>query len=107
MTTPLARLDLGVDRDGRTIASLSGEIDLSNAAEIEQQLLRATQDTNTLTLDLTGLDYLDSRGMAVIQHLADRHTNGDLLLAIIASPDSIAHDVLTITHIAHSLRAPD
>jgi len=105
MTTPLARLELSIDNDGRTTASLIGEIDLSNAAGIEQQLVHVTQHINALTLDLTGLDYLDSQGVAIIQRLADRHTNGDLLLSILAAPDSIVNDVLTITHIAHSLRA--
>ena len=105
MTAPLARLELSVDRNGCTTASLAGEVDLSNAAEIEQQLVQATRDIDAITLDLTRLDYLDSQGVAVIQRLVDRHTNGDLVLSIVATPDSIVNDVLTITHITHSLSA--
>lgn len=102
MNEPLARLDLIQQPDHHTIATLTGEVDLTNADQIQRQLTDATEHTNTLTVDLTAVEYLDSQGVRILQHLTDRHRNGNLRLTIITAPASIAHDILTITHIPHT-----
>jgi len=52
---------------------ISGEIDLANAARVQDQINSSiTNDVRTVLIDLTGLDYLDSAGLRVLFTLADR-----------------------------------
>jgi anti-anti-sigma factor len=61
--------ELTVERqDGATIAHLDGEIDTATAPRLQEQLLAATAD-GPLILDLTGVEYLDSAGIAVLDAL--------------------------------------
>jgi anti-sigma B factor antagonist len=56
------------DRDGdvHTIA-LNGELDLANAADVEQQLTSAeATDAASIVLDLSGLTFIDSTGIRMI-----------------------------------------
>ena len=50
---------------------VTGEIDLSNAETVEQQILRGVDgELATATLDLTGLRYIDSAGLWILFRLA-------------------------------------
>ena len=67
----LAQLDVGSDADILD-ATLSGEVDLSNAVEIEIALERAIPNTaRGMVLDLSGLEYLDSAGINALFNHAD------------------------------------
>ena len=56
------------ERVGNRIATITGEIDLSNAAQIGAAL-EADAD-GKLIIDLTDLDSIDSSGLAVVARLA-------------------------------------
>lgn len=46
---------------------LAGELDLANAAQVEQQLKRAeATDAATIMLDLSGLSFIDSTGIGLL-----------------------------------------
>ena len=70
MTGPeLARV--AVERHGETmLARLAGEIDLSNAVTVEDQVTRGLYGATAVAVDLAGLDYLDSAGLALLVLLA-------------------------------------
>lgn len=56
------------------VAGLSGEIDLSNAADL-QRLLNGLVEQGPVVVDLSGLDFLDSTGLSaliVARRRADR-----------------------------------
>ncbi len=59
--------------DGLIIASLSGEIDLSNAADIAERLYRAVpHSAQGVVIDLSDLRYIDSRGIHVLLQVLER-----------------------------------
>jgi len=64
--------------DGDRILTVTGEIDMSNAAEFGAALDRGLAAGTVLTVDLSGVTYVDSAGMAV---LFDRATRHDLRLS--------------------------
>lgn len=76
MTTALTLVaSAGDDRD--RILTVTGEIDMSNAAGFGAALDRELAAGSSLTVDLTGVTYIDSAGVAV---LFDRAATHDLRL---------------------------
>jgi anti-anti-sigma factor len=99
MTQPLA--DVRVHSSpARTVVTIVGEVDLSNADALQQQLLGAAQQTEgrALVVDLSGLQYMDSRGVRVLYELARARGTWDLV--IVAPADSAAGQLLDITRMA-------
>ncbi|MBE8525397.1 STAS domain-containing protein [Amycolatopsis sp. H6(2020)] len=76
MTTALTLVG-GPGDDGDRVLSVTGEIDMSNAAEFGAALDRELAAGTAVTVDLTGVAYLDSAGVAV---LFDRAAEHDLRL---------------------------
>ncbi|MET7451923.1 STAS domain-containing protein [Streptomyces sp. NPDC005574] len=68
MTTPLT-LTPGRRSDGKQLLTAAGEIDMSNTEALADAL---TGITGRVVVDLTGVDYLDSAGLAVLFAQADR-----------------------------------
>lgn len=77
--------------------SLRGEIDLSNAAAVLEEVVEGTIDASRVILDLDGLDYVDSQGVAMLFELAHRFTSDDRSLSIVASPGTAAHELFRHT----------
>ncbi len=82
-----------------TLATIRGEIDLSNAEDIGLQLNDASQQCTDLIVDLSAVTYIDSQGARILQHLATRHTYGVLRLTLLTPPNSVARKLLSITAI--------
>jgi anti-anti-sigma factor len=63
-----------VDRsDGAARIVVTGELDLANAEIVERQILRGVDgELGTVTLDLTGLRYIDSAGLWILFRLGTR-----------------------------------
>jgi anti-anti-sigma factor len=54
-------------------ARITGEIDLSNAPDLEESILEAVPNTALgMVVDLTGVGYLDSAGVRMLVHLVER-----------------------------------
>ena len=74
------------DRDGVSVVRVEGEVDLTNAAALERALEGIS--AGAVVLDLSGVVYLDSSGIRVIdrghRHLAQQQR----LLLIVCPPDS-------------------
>ncbi|MEV6445012.1 STAS domain-containing protein [Amycolatopsis sp. NPDC051716] len=75
MTTALTLVS-GPGDDGGRVLSVTGEIDMSNAAEFGAAL-DGELAAGAVTVDLTGVAYLDSAGVSV---LFDRAAEHDLRL---------------------------
>jgi anti-anti-sigma factor len=74
MTTPLkCEIDAS---DGTVALIVTGEIDLSNIDAFTQAMLDAVStdsgSSQPLTVDLSGVDYLDSGAISALFHHADR-----------------------------------
>lgn len=71
MTGP-ARMTLEGDGEVLT-ARITGEIDLSNASELEETIVDAVPNTTLgMVVDLSGVGYLDSAGVRMLVHLVER-----------------------------------
>jgi anti-sigma B factor antagonist len=80
----LGTLTLQSERDGDMHAiTLSGELDIAGAPELEAELLRAEAgDARTIMLDLAGLEFIDSTGLRVVlnAHVRSQADSGRLVL---------------------------
>ena len=57
--------------DGVVVLRLRGELDLATASELSEQLGRAERDGSVVVVDLRGLEFMDSTGVALLAN-ADR-----------------------------------
>jgi anti-anti-sigma factor len=88
---------------GEDRVALIGEIDMSNAREVEAALADRTSSGGPLTLDLVGLSYLDTQGVAMIFRLARRAgLNGGTIT--LANPRGLVRRVLDIMCVAEAVR---
>lgn len=75
MATPLT-VRTGVHDDGSTVLSVTGELDMSNidvfATAIADAMTPASHDGGVLTINLAGVEYLDSAAIDVLFGHADR-----------------------------------
>ncbi len=91
---PLCSVELSPDA-GATVATLRGEIDLSNAADIEEQLVVAGQTAGVLVIDLAALAYIDSSGFGMLERLS-RKTK----LRIAVPATALVHRAFAVTGLA-------
>ncbi len=80
----MSRVDLSTrDVDGHVIVVLRGELDVADAAAVVAALELIAARTPRIIVDLAGLEFIDSSGVAALargRKLARQH-GGDLLLA--------------------------
>jgi anti-anti-sigma factor len=89
-----------VRADEIVVGSLSGEIDLSNAKELESQIENAVPNTaRGMVLDLSELRYLDSSGIRLLLSLAGRLRWRGQELILAAPPASRCRHVLSLAGI--------
>ena len=92
---------LDIDRAGNAVvARLSGEVDLSNAGSLTEQLLDAMDNAaSRLVLDLSETGYLDSSGVRMIFELAHRLRMRRQDLRLVVGDDSNVKRVLVLTEV--------
>ena len=94
--TELPNVTIGVE-DGIVIASLTGEIDLSNAAEITDALVGSVpNEALGLVIDLSDVSYLDSAGVRMLAELDHRLGWRAQALRVVAPEASRSRRVLAI-----------
>jgi anti-anti-sigma factor len=94
--TELPNLTIGAD-DGVVIASLTGEIDLSNATQITEALLGGVpNEALGLVIDLSEVSYLDSAGVRMLAELDHRLEWRAQTLRVVAPETSRSRRVLAI-----------
>jgi anti-anti-sigma factor len=93
--------DIEVERhDSAVVAHLSGEVDMTNAAFVRDELLAAVpNDALTLIVDLAGCRYLDSAAIEVIFDLARRLARRRQELRLVVPESSPLGRVLTLTDV--------
>jgi anti-anti-sigma factor len=93
-------VDLDIsERDGLTVATLRGELDVADAASVASALAAAARGARTVVVDLAGLQFIDCSGIGALVSAARsaRHGGGDLLLA---APQQHVQRVLAVTRTA-------
>src|SRR6185437_15127187 len=84
------------ERDGQVVVSLRGELDVTEAASVAAALGQVTACARLVIVDLEGLEFIDSSGLAALVR-AWKHARlagGDLLLV---APQPQVLRVLAIT----------
>jgi anti-anti-sigma factor len=101
-SAPLA--SVSVDQHGDVaVARLAGELDLSNAATIEDQVTRGLGGLTSVAVDLAGLSYLDSAGLALLSRLAARIAGPGGALRLIVPPDAVVRRALWISGLTEAI----
>jgi anti-anti-sigma factor len=107
VTLPLADVTFSPDGD-IVVASLRGEIDLSNAGEIGEAIgRRLTNDVLALVLDLTAVEYLDSAGIHVIYDLHERLRNRGQEMRIVIPPGAVIAAALRLADVERAIGAAE
>jgi anti-anti-sigma factor len=101
MDEPLARVAVERPDDERIVASVHGDIDLSNAEDVGRSLGASAMSSphHTLVVDLRDVTYIDSQGLRVFHQLASRFADHGAALVVVAPRGSVAGDVMRLTGI--------
>jgi anti-sigma B factor antagonist len=93
--------EVAIERQGGTIvAHLSGEVDMTNAAHVREELLASVpNDALALVVDLGGCRYLDSAAIEVIFDLSRRLGRRRQQLRLVIPAASPLFRVLTLTDV--------
>ncbi|MBI4261540.1 MAG: STAS domain-containing protein [Actinobacteria bacterium] len=87
------------ERDGVHTLALQGELDISNAHEVERELYRIEATVpSTIVLDLRGLRFMDSTGLRLVVAADARARDRGWRLAVVPGPDAV-HRVFQITFV--------
>jgi anti-anti-sigma factor len=90
--------------DDVVVARLSGEIDLSNAADVGETLSAAVPNTALgLVIDLTATAYLDSSGVHLLFDLAERLQRRQQQLRVVVPEGAPVRRVLRIVELDESV----
>lgn len=104
MTPSLATVDV-VHATGRTVAVLSGELDMSNASDVAHRLrTHLPLEGGTLVVHLDEVTYLDSSGLRL---LADLAQEPDLELVVVAPGGGNARQALVASRLDQHLDVRD
>ena len=101
---PLMQTD---GEDGRVVVRLTGEIDLSNVDGLEARIDEAISDVREVVIDLTAIDFIDSRGLRLLKRVSASVAGRDGTLVIVAPASSIARSVLDMTGMSDELAVHD
>jgi anti-anti-sigma factor len=95
----LARLTLELHGDVQ-VASISGEVDVSNAGTLEAEIGESVANTaDGLVLDLTDTDYFDSAGIRMLFELRGRLTGRRQSLHVVVPRDALILGALLVTEV--------
>jgi anti-anti-sigma factor len=88
------------EQDGVPVAHLSGEVDISRAAAIRLDLLRALSNLHHgLVVDLRDVSYLDSAGVNVLFEVAERLSARQQALATVIPADALIERVTKLVNL--------
>lgn len=86
--------------NGVLVASLEGEVDIANAAQLGAQLTAAVPNTvSGFVLDLTPTTYMDSRGIHLILDLAERGQRGQQQMRLVVPEQSHIRRILFLSRV--------
>jgi anti-sigma B factor antagonist len=85
-----------LDRSGVIVATVRGEIDISNAAQVGSELTAISNSALGLVADLGAVEHLDSAGIAVLYELHLRLSRRGQHLVVVAPPGRAPRRVLEL-----------
>jgi anti-sigma B factor antagonist len=107
MTVPLADVAFSTDGDV-VIASVRGEIDMSNAGELGEAIRRRlTNEALALVIDLSACEYLDSSGIHLIYELHERLRNRGQDVRVVIAPGAVIAEALRLADVPRAVGAEE
>jgi anti-anti-sigma factor len=91
------------DAERATVASIDGEVDMSNADRLLDELMARVGSAPWLVIDLTGCSYLDSAGLRAIARVDVRCRDAGAGLRLVVDPAGAVDRVLTMTRMSEVL----
>ena len=98
---------ISVKADGGVVVVLGGEIDLANADSLETQIGDAIASAQEVVIDLTAVEFLDSRGLRLLRRISAAVVGRHGTVEVVAPPGSIARSVLDMTRMSDELAVRD
>jgi stage II sporulation protein AA (anti-sigma F factor antagonist) len=96
-----AIIDVEPGPDDTLRITVTGEIDMDNSTETEHRILDAISNQVTaVTLDLSGLDYVDSAGLRVLFTLGTRLETLQIALQVLVPIESPIRRVIDLSGVA-------
>lgn len=78
------------EQDGVTIVGLSGDIDLQNSPDARKVLLSCVEKRQPVLVDLSGVGYIDSSGVAsLVESLQTARKSGSKLALVAVSDGAL------------------
>jgi anti-sigma B factor antagonist len=107
VTLPLADVTFATD-DGVVVASIRGEIDMSNAGEIGEAIgHQVSNEPHALVLDLSAVEYIDSAGIQVIYELHSKLSDRGQALRVVIAPGALIGEALRLTDVPRLVGASE
>jgi anti-anti-sigma factor len=91
------------DAERATVVSIGGEVDMSNADRLLDELMAHVGSAPWLVIDLTGCSYLDSAGLRAIARVDLRCRDVGAGLRLVVDPAGAIDRVLTMTRMSEVL----
>ena len=83
---------------------IRGEVDLTNATDVKDAIDHlASPDAPVIVVDLTETAYLDSSGIAMLFHLAERLNERRQSLRLVVPPNSPLQAALALTNLPQTI----
>ena len=90
--------------DDAQVVRLAGEVDISNAARLEEDISEAVSNhVIGLVLDLSDTEYLDSAGIRMLFDLAQRLEGRRQALGLVVPDDSLIRHSLMVTEVEQAM----
>ena len=90
MVDPPATFTLTTEeRDGLTVVKLGGELDLFTTPRLTEALDAVADEDRRVVLDLRGLEFMDSTGLAVILRFHQRAQEHPFEFVVVRGPEAV------------------
>ena len=91
-------------RGDAVVATITGEIDMSNAAELRQALSEAAPNVvSGMVLDLSSLDYMDSTGIQLLFGLHEDLRTRSLRLMLVIPDGSVVAETFRLAGVTGNM----
>ena len=98
--TDLARVEL----DSNQVVTVTGEIDLSNVAGIRDAIGAVIPDLPVVCVDLSGTEYVNSAGIAMLFRLAERLSYNRQELQLVVPAEGPIRAMISLTRLDEVVR---
>jgi anti-anti-sigma factor len=103
VTLPLADVEFSKDGD-IVVASVRGEIDMSNAGELGEAIARRLSNaSHGLVLDLSACEYVDSAGIHVLYELHERLRDRGQDIRVVIPPEATIAEALRLADVPRAI----